>query len=150
MGYTTNMIVENKKGQFDYEILETVEAGIVLDGAETKSFYESRVTLQGSFVRILDNEFYLVNAKFTLPTIPSNKQSRSRKLLVHKSEIIDWGNKIKEKKLAIIPISMYNKARFIKLKIGLAKSRREFSKKEKVQKRDLEREAARDYRAKLD
>lgn len=143
------MHIENKRAHFDYEILDKVEAGIMLTGAETKSFHENRVTINGSFVRELGNEFYLVNAKFTLPTVPAETQSRSRKLLVHKRELLNWSGKIKEKKLTIVPLSMYTRGRFIKLEIGLASSKKQFNKKEKVKKRDIEREAGRDHRVKL-
>lgn len=143
------MIIQNKKAHFDYDIQEEMEAGIVLTGAETKSFHENRVTLQGSFVKPVKGEFYLLNSKFTWNGVPSEKQNRSRKLLVHKREILAWENKIKEKKLTIVPISMYNIGRFIKVKIGLGKSKKEFSKKEKIKKRDISREAERDYKVKV-
>ncbi len=143
------MVIENKKAHFEYEILDTIDAGVVLTGAETKSFFDNRVTLNSSFVRILGGELYLVNAQFTSPLVKSDLTKRSCKLLVHKKEILGWGSKIKEKKLTIVPISMYTTGRFIKLKIGLAKSKQEFNKKEKNKKRDIERETERDYRSKL-
>lgn len=143
------MVIENKKGLYDFEILDTLEAGIVLTGSETKSFFENRVTLQGSFVRIIENEMYLVNAKFTLNSVPQDKQSQTRKLLVHKKELLVWSNKVKEKKLTLIPVSMYTRGRFIKLKIGLARSLKEYAKRDKLKNKDIERETERDYRSKL-
>lgn len=144
------MLIENKKAHYDYEILETIDSGIELSGAETKSFFENRITLTGAYVRILSGELFLVNAKFNHNTVKPELTSRSRRLLVHKREIIAWGNKIKEKKLTIVPISMYTTGRFVKLKIGLAKAKAEFNKKAKIKKHDLERETERDFRKKLD
>jgi len=144
------MIVENKNATHEYEILDTVDAGIVLSGAETKSFFDKRVTLTSSHVRILSGEMYLVNAQFTSPLVPSTLTKRSRKLLVHKREILSWENKIKTQKLTIVPLSLYTTGRFVKLKIGLAKARAEFNKKAKLKKHDIERETERDYRKKLD
>ncbi len=143
------MIIENKNASHEYEILDTIDAGIVLSGAETKSFFDNRVTLAAAHVRILSGEMYLVNAQFNSPLVPSDHTKRSRKLLVHKREIVAWDSKIKEKKLTIVPISMYTTGRFIKLKIGLGKARAEFNKKQKLKRHDIERETERDYRKKL-
>lgn len=144
------MIIENKKAGFDFEVLDTLEVGIELSGAEAKSFFENRVILNGSFVRNLGEELYLVNAQFTLASVPANTQKRSKRLLAHRKEILNWSNKMKEKKLTMVALSMYTRGRFIKLKIALVKSRAEHDKRGKLRQHDLEREAARDYRAKLD
>lgn len=143
------MIIDNKNASHEYEILETIDAGIVLSGAETKSFFDNRVILNAAHVRILSNEMYLVNAQFNSPLVPNDQTKRSRKLLVHKREIVAWDSKIKEKKLTIVPISMYTTGRFVKLKIGLGKARAEFNKKNKLKKHDIERETERDYRIKV-
>lgn len=143
------MNIQNKKAHFDYEIIEKSEAGIVLTGAETKSFYENRVTLAGSYVKVIDNELYLVNAKFTHPLVAEDRQNQTRKLLVHKKELLDWTNKVKTGKLAIIPFAMYNKGRFIKVEIGLSRSKKEYSKKDKRKTRDIKRDAERDYKTRL-
>jgi len=145
------MNVVNRRAFHDYEILETFETGLVLTGAEVKSVRGGRISLEGSFVRILGSETYLVNAQiFPYPYArPENYDpKRTRKLLLHKKEIISLKTKIASSNLAVVPLECYFSHGIIKLKIGLAKGKKEYQKREKLRRRDIERETQRELRVK--
>ncbi len=141
------MISENKKAYFDYEILETFEAGIILFGQEVKSVKTGHISLTGSFVVIKDGGLFLINAAIP-PYQPKNTpkdydQRRSRKLLLHKSEIKSLIGKIRQKGLTLIPLKAYTQKGKIKLQFGIAKGRKKFDKREVIKKREFEREKER-------
>lgn len=145
------MKIINKKAYHDYNILETYEAGMNLIGPEVKSVKGNRMSLAGAFVKIVGSEIYLVNAQiFLYPyTRPEGyDDKRSRKLLLHKKEIIALKSKLASTNLTLVPLECYNSHGLVKLKIGLAKGKREFEKREKIKKRDIEREIAREMRRK--
>ncbi len=140
-------IAENKKAYFDYEILETLEAGIILSGGEVKSIKTGHVNLAGSFVVIKDNELFLINADIP-PYQPKNSprdydSKRSRKLLLHKSEIKSLIGKIKQKGLTLVPLKVYTQKGKIKIQFGIAKGKKQFDKREKIKKREFKREKER-------
>src|SRR3989338_1591884 len=128
------MKVVNRRAYHDYNILQEYETGIVLTGAEVKSVRGERISLDGSFVRIVGSEIYLLNAQiFPYPYArPENYDPRrTRKLLLHKKEIISLKSKMSAASLTLIPLECYFSQGFIKLKIGLAKGKKEFEKREK-------------------
>ena len=138
------MKITNRKFNRDYETVETYEAGISLTGSEVKTIRTGGLKLENAFVKILDDGPYLVNAE-----IPQYKFShpqgydprRSRKLLLHKSELIRLKTKLNSAKgLTIIPISCYNKRARFKLEIALCKGRKEVEKRKLEKNRDIERE----------
>ncbi len=131
------MLAQNKKAHFNYNLLEKIEAGIVLTGEEVKTLKERGGDLNSAYVKIIDNEAYLVNANIFVGENPT----RTRKLLLHKKEIFSLLSKIKSKKLTLIPLKLYNKGRHIKLEFALAKPKRAFEKKESLKKQDAERQA---------
>ncbi len=136
------MKIDNKKAFFDYEILEKLEAGINLFGAEVKAIRLGHADLSGSFVKIIGTEAYLVNAKifpYKYSSPEGYDERRTRKLLLHKNEIIALKSKIEGANLALVPISIYTTKGFIKLQIGLGKGKKEFDKREKIKKRDIQR-----------
>jgi len=139
------MRVINRRAKFDYQILEIFEAGISLSGSEAKSVREKRVNLSQSFAKIINGEVYLVNVN-----IPSANQAlsstRSRKLLLHKKEIISLNSKIKQRKLTLVPLAMYTKGRLVKVELALAKPRRKFEKKAQIKKKDIKREIERELK----
>ena len=140
------MRITNKRVLHDFTILETYEAGINLTGAEVKSVKGGRMSLDGAFVKIIGSEIYLVNAQiFPYPYARPEgyDPKRSRKLLLHKKEIIALKTKLASSGLTLVPLECYNKRGLVKLKIGLAKGRREYEKREKIKKRDTEREIRR-------
>ena len=132
------MKIINRKAKFKYKLLEDFEAGIQLMAGEVKSVRDNLVDLSNSYAKIIDNEIYLINAN--IPANGIKDPARSRKLLLHKDEIISIGHKIKTKKLTIVPTKLYTKGRLIKVKLALGKAKKEYQKKESIKKRDIERE----------
>jgi len=137
------MKITNKRAYFDYEITDKFEAGINLNGAEVKAIKMEHADLTGSYVRIMGSEAYLVNAK-VFPyqyARPENfQEDRSRKLLLHKKEIISLKNKTDGAKLTLIPISFYEKHGLIKLEVGIGRGKKKFDKKEAKKRADLNRQ----------
>ena len=134
----------NRKATYDYEILEKFEAGIVLIGTEVKSIRSGKINLAGSYVVIKGEEPHLIGAKIP-PYQPKNAPpdydvERSRKLLLNKSEINYLIGKTKQKGLTLLPLKVYTKNAKIKLEFGIAKSRKEFDKREIIKKRETKRE----------
>ena len=145
------MKIKNKRALHDYSIHQTYEAGLILTGPEVKSAKGDRMSLEGSFIKIIGSEIYLINAQiFPYPYArPEGYDSkRTRKLLMHKKEILSLKTKSDTQRLTLVPLECYNKGGFIKLKLGLGKGKREFEKREKLKKRDMEREIQRELRGK--
>lgn len=145
------MKIINKKARFDYQILEKYESGINLTGPEVKSVKLGRIILEQSHIKIIGNEAYLVGAN--IPPYPFAKMehydpTRTRKLLLHKKEVISLKTKIIQFGLTAIPLSCYTKHGLVKLEIGLARGKKRHDKREDIKKRDLEREMARFLRGK--
>ena len=139
---------ENKKGYFDYEVLENFEAGVVLFGQEVKSIKTGHINLSGSYVTLKADEPYLVGVKVP-PYQPNNaganyNEGRERKLLLNKKEINYLIGKTSQKGFSLIPLKIYEKHGRIKLEFGLAKGKKKFDKKEKIKKRDVQREVNRE------
>lgn len=138
---------KNKKAHFDYEILETYEAGLVLSGQEVKAAREGKMRLQGAFVTFHNNEAYIIGAHISPYTHAANIDTydpeRSRKLLLHKKEIAKLQGKSAEKGLTIVPISVYTSGRHIKVKIGVGRGKKKYDKRESIKKRQLDRDMRR-------
>ena len=138
-------IASNKKAYFEYEILDKHEAGLELLGTEVKSARSGQVSLSDSYVTVHNKELYLINAffapyKYSKAEIDSR---RSRKILMHKKEIVKLIAKIKEKGLTIVPTKMYFKHNVLKVEIAVGKGKRQFEKRETIKKRESEREIRR-------
>ena len=146
-------LAENNRARFDYEILETYEAGIVLYGFEVKSIKIGHVSLKGSYIIIKDNEPFLINSLVSpyqqANTPESYDPQRSRKLLLKKSEIKTLIGKFGVKGLTLVPLRIYTKKSKLKLEFGIGKGKRKIDKRETIKKRDTEREEGRDFRIKL-
>lgn len=139
------MKIYNKRASFDYSLEPTkIEAGIVLKGIEAKAFREKRASLNQAYVKIIDNEIYLINANMPGDNQKGYNPTRSRKLLLHKNQILSLQNQTKQKKLQIVPTMMYNSGRKIKLSISLGKSKKKFEKKNSIKKKDIERDVLRE------
>ena len=137
----------NKKANFDYEILETFEAGMVLIGQEVKSIKNKHISLKGAYVVLKDSEFFLIGANVP-PYQPKNapkeyNQERNRKLLLKKPEINYLIGKTRQKGLTLIPLKVYTKSGRIKLEFGIARGKKKFDKRETIKKRDFKRAKAR-------
>ena len=140
----------NRKATFDYEILDTYQAGIELLGFEVKSAKAGRGNLAGAFVTIRDGEAFLLNA--TIPpyqvknTPPGYDPVRSRRLLLHKREINELVGTSSAKGLTLVPLKLYTQGPRIKLEFGLARRKKKYDKREVIKRRDIEREIGRSIR----
>lgn len=139
--------VTNKRARFDYEILETAEAGLVLTGQEVKSIRAGHGKLIGAFVTFRGIVPMLTN--FHLPAyrfaglLPDYDPEHSRQLLMKKKEINQFRGKVEEEGLTIVPLSLYTKGRLIKLEIGLARGKKKYDKREAIKKKEVKREMER-------
>lgn len=149
----------NKRAKFDYEILETLEAGIVLRGHEVKAAKSGNVSLKGAYVVIQQTgpnhtpEAWILNMRIGLykqaGEMPNYKSDRSRKLLLNKKEISYLIGKQKEKGLTLTPISLYTKKSLIKLAFGVGRGKKKFDKREKIKERESKRRIDRALRGKM-
>jgi|SRR3989338_9113488 len=145
------MKISNRRAHYDYQILDKIEAGIQLTGPEVKSVKGEKASLTGAFVKILGTEAYLVNALIPLYEYarPQDyEERRTRKLLLHKKELIALKTKMASTNLTLVPVSLYTKNGLIKVEIGLAKGKKQFEKRESIKKKDLQREVERELREK--
>ena len=141
------ILAENKKAYFNFEILEKFEAGISLIGQEVKSLKTRGVNLAGAYVIERGGEFFWVGSHIS-PYQPKNappdyNPERARKLLLKKSEIKYLIGKSKQKGLTLIPLRLYTKRGIIKLEFAVAKGKKKIDKREKIKKREIEREIRR-------
>lgn len=150
--YNGNMpiLLDNKKAYFDYEILEKIEAGLELLGWEVKSLRNGWGSLAGSRVIIRGGEAYLVGMDIQ-PHQPKNTpketdERRTVKLLLTKKEINYLSGKSEKKGLTIIPLNIHIKGRKIKAGIAIVRGKKKYEKKEKIKKRDTEREMRREVK----
>lgn len=143
----------NKRAKYDYEILETLEAGLVLKGHEVKSIKAGHISLKGAYVVIKGNEAFLINANVP-PYQPKNmpedyNPDRTKKLLLRKQEIKSLIGKSKERGLTLVPIKVYNKKSKIKLEFGIGRGKRKMDKRELIKKREIKREIEKKLKSKL-
>jgi SsrA-binding protein len=144
-------VLENKKAFFDYEIIDKFEAGVELLGHEVKSVKSGRGSIIGSYVKILNDEAYILGMKIdeyqnsTLAGV--NEKDRTRKLLLNKTELKKLKKYTDEKGLTIVPLSLYIKNRWVKISIGVGRGKKHADKRETIKKRDVERSIRREYSA---
>lgn len=137
------MKITNRKAFFDYHIGEKFEAGIVLTGAEVKSLRRGQASLADSFVRVKNNEAYLINmyiAPYEQSDAQSSEARRDRKLLLHKKQIISLLSKLSGSSLTVVPVSCYNTHNLIKVELALARGKKQFDKREAIKRKEAERE----------
>ncbi len=140
------VIASNRKARHDYTILDTYEAGIALVGTEVKSLREGRASLVDSFATVDDGEVWLRNLhipEYTMGTWTNHTPRRTRKLLLHKGEILRLIGKTKESGLSLVPLSMYFKDGKVKVELALARGKKSYDKRQALAKRDAEREMTR-------
>ncbi|MBT3817328.1 MAG: SsrA-binding protein SmpB [Candidatus Magasanikbacteria bacterium] len=144
---------KNKKARFDYEILDTLEAGLVLTGQEVKSLRTGNIRMAGSYVTFHKNTPQLTNLHIPKYKYASNiadyDPERSRAILLKKKEIAYLRGKSQEKGLTIIPLSVYTKGRKIKMEIGIARGKKQFDKRQTIKKREQDREDRRMFKGGL-
>lgn len=148
--YNTCMKIVNRKLQRDYEILETLEVGVMLTGPEVKSIRKEKINLDNSHVKILGNELFLVNADiypYLLAPKTVQETKRSRKLLIHKKELLRLQTKMHGVSgLTIAPVSCYNKGALIKVEIALVRGRKDIEKRKLEKQRDMARNEKREVK----
>lgn len=145
------MRIVNKKALHNYHILEHLEAGIQLSGAEVKSIRAGRVDLGQAYVKILNGEAFLVNAnipKFAQTSTKTYDPAGSRKLLLHKAQIMSLTGKTSGKGVTLVPVSLYEKNNLFKIDICLGKSKKEFDKRAVIKERDHARRVEQELRGK--
>lgn len=140
------MKIQNKKARFNYSIEEKLEAGIVLTGGEARAIRTGHINLSNSYAKILSGEVYLINAVVPITGAKDYNQSRSRKLLLNKREILNLESKIKTRKLTLVPTLVYTKGNLVKVELGLGKSKRKFEKKEILKEKDIKRDLQRELK----
>ena len=146
------MKIVNKKAFYDYEILDRFEAGIHLVGAEVKSLRNGHAKLEGSYVKVIGSEIYLVGAQI-FPYIyarPENYDpARTRKLLLHKKEIVSLKGKLDGANLTLVPLSWYTKGPLVKLEVGLARGKKQYEKRDAKKREDQKRELEVEFKGKI-
>ncbi len=146
------MRIVNKKAFHDYTILDKFEAGVHLIGAEVKSLKGGHASLEGAFVRLIGSEAYLVNAQI-FPYIYARPEGydpkRTRKLLLHKREIVGLKSKIEGANLTLVPLVWYTKGPLVKLEVGVARGKKQYEKREAKKREDVRRELEVEFRGKI-
>ena len=145
-----NAPIVNRRARFDYELGETISAGIILSGAEVRGTRMGHVRLTGSYANIKQNELWLTNMSISIPDTARNKDddkenSNPRKLLVTKKELF----KIEEAKkqgMTIVPTRLFTTGRFIKIELSLAKGKKNYDKRETIKRRQQDRDAKREIK----
>lgn len=140
------LIAQNKKARHDYTIVDTMEAGIVLQGTEIKSIRNARINLKDGFVRVRNNEAWLMNvhiSPYEQGNIFNHDPLRTRKLLLHKKQIQRLLVETKNTGMTIVPLKVYIKNGFAKVLIGLAKGKKEYDKRESIKRKEQERQISR-------
>ena len=135
-------IATNRKAFFNFEILETHEAGIVLTGTEIKSLRQNGASLQEAFIKVLNNAVWLIGsyiAPYSHGNIYNHEEKRDRKLLMHKREILKLHTLQQEKGVALVPIALYFKKGIVKLRIGVGRGKKLHDKREAIKTRDEKR-----------
>lgn len=143
------MEIINRKAKFDYFTYETYEAGIVLTGTEFKSVRNGKANIKDSYAIIRDDEAYLLNAHISLYKEGSSfnhEEQRTRKLLLHKKEILKIKNKLDIEGYTLIPLKMYFKGEKLKVLLGVCKGKKNYDKKQSLKERDIMREANRNLK----
>ena len=137
------MEINNKKARFDYFIEEEIECGIVLKGTEIKSIRAGLANIKDCYAIIRDNEVFLLNmhiSKYEEGSIFNHDETRTRKLLLHKKEILKLKDKLTLQGYTLIPIKLYFKKNRAKILLGVCKGKKNYDKRETIKKRDNERE----------
>ena len=137
------MEINNRKAKYDYEILSTIECGIVLTGTEIKSIRNGNANLKDSYAVIKGNEVFILGmhiSEYKEGNIFNHDEKRTRKLLLHKKEILKLFNKVELDGNTLVPIKLYFKGNKAKILLGLAKGKKTYDKRETIKQRDINRE----------
>ena len=143
------MEILNRKSMFNYEIIDTIECGIVLKGTEIKSIRDGKANIKDSYGIIRNNEVYILNmhiSPYENGGVFNHQETRTRKLLLHKKEILKLKNKLELEGFTLIPLKLYFVNGKAKIELGLCKGKKLYDKREDSKKRDVERELAKKYK----
>ena len=143
------MEVNNRKAFHDYFVLETVEAGIVLTGTEIKSVRDNGANIKDSYAIIKNGEVFLLNmhiARYEQGGVFNHEETRTRKLLLNKKEILKLKEKITMNGNTLIPLKLYFNHGILKVQLGLCKGKKNYDKRESIKERDIKREISRDFK----
>ena len=143
------LLIKNRRARHDYEIKQTWQAGIVLEGHEVKSLRLKHASLEGAYVKILNQEAWLINARinpYRYANLENYDPKRTRKLLLSKKEIYQLIDAVNSKSHTIVPLEFFLFRNRIKVKIGSGKGKREYEKRAVIKKRDLKRQMSKDFK----
>ena len=149
MAETVKEIARNKKARFDYEIVETFEAGIVLVGSEVKSLRQKKASIQEAYARIKNGEIFLTGMNIAIYEMANrfnHEPVHDRKLLLHRHEIKRLTGKVQEKGFTLVPLRLYFKNGKVKVELGLARGKAKYDKRRDIQQRDVDREIQREWK----
>ena len=136
------MEINNRKAKYNYQIFEKIEAGMVLTGTEIKSIRNGKANIKDSYASIKNGEAFLINmhiSSYENGNIFNHEETRTRKLLLHKKEILKLNDKIKIEGFTLVPLKIYFKNGKAKVLIGICKGKKNYDKREDIKKRDIER-----------
>ena len=143
------MEIVNRQARYNYQIFDTFEAGIVLTGTEIKSIRNGKANLKDSYANIKNGEAFLLNMHISLYDEGNrfnHNETRTRKLLLHKKEILKLNDKIRLDGYTLIPLKLYFKKNIAKIELGLAKGKKDYDKREAIKERDIKRELEKKYK----
>lgn len=141
--------IVNRKANYDYQILETIEAGIVLKGTEIKSIRDGKANLKDSYAIVKNNEVFILNmhiSQYKEGNVFNHEETRTRKLLLNKKEIFKLRDSITLNGYTLIPLKLYFKNNKAKILIGIAKGKKNYDKRESIKQRDIDREVKKQYK----
>ena len=136
------MEIKNRKARFNYQILEVIEAGIVLTGTEIKSLKQGKANIKDAYATYKNGEIFLINmhiSSYDNGNRFNHDETRTRKLLLNKGEILKLRDKINIQGLTLVPLEVYLKQGLAKVSLGVAKGKKVYDKREDIKKRDIER-----------
>ena len=143
------MEIVNRKAKFDYQIISEIEAGIVLTGTEIKSIRNGKANIKDCYGIIKDNEVFLLNmhiSQYEQGNIFNHDETRTRKLLLHKKEILKLNEAIRLQGYTLVPLKLYFKKNKAKILLGLCKGKKTYDKRETIKERDIKRNIEKNYK----
>ena len=135
-------VATNRRARHDYEILDTVEAGIVLKGSEVKTLREGKASLQDAYAEVQGGEvvLHMRIPAYSHTGYEGHEPSRPRKLLLHRKQIEQLARRVNERGLTLVPLRLYFRSQLVKVELGVARGKRAYDKRQSLAKRDAQRE----------
>ena len=152
MEEAVKLIAKNRRASWDYQIVDTFECGMVLEGSEVKSIKAGGISFADSFALVEGGEVFVQNlrvSEYSFSSLFAHEPMRKKKLLLHKDEIKRLERKTAEKGFTLVPLEVYLKKGRVKLRLGLCKGKKEFDKRASLKERDVKREIEREFKSRL-